>query len=34
MGTRVIPFCIASKSLVGETILKFVLPHFSKDPVA
>ena len=31
---RVIPSFIASKSSVGETILKTVLPHFSKDPVA
>ena len=34
LATRVIPFFIVSKSSVGETILKTVLPHFSKDPVA
>ena len=31
--TTVIPFFIVSKSSVGETNLKIVLPHFSKDPV-
>ena len=34
LATRVIPFFIASKSSVGKTILKTVLPHFPKDPVA
>ena len=34
LATRVIPFFIVKKSSVGNTILKAVLPHFSKDPVA
>ena len=34
LATRVIPFLIVSKSLVGETISKNALPHISKDPVA
>ena len=34
LATRVIPFFIVSKSSVGETILKTVLPHLPKDPVA
>ena len=34
LATRVIPFFIVSKSSVGETISKAILPHFSKDPVA
>ena len=34
LATRVIPFFIVKKSSVGKTILKVVLPHFSKDPVA
>ena len=34
LATRVIPYFIVSKSSVGKTILKTVLPHFSKDPVA
>ena len=34
LATLVIPFFIVSKSSVGETVLKTVLSHFSKDPVA
>ena len=33
LATRVIPFFIVLKLSVGETILKTVLPHFSKEPV-
>ena len=34
LAIRVIPFFIVSKLSVGETILKTVLPHFSKDQAA
>ena len=34
LATRAIPFFIVSETSVGETILKTVLPHFSKDPVS
>ena len=34
LATRVFPFFVVSKLSVGETILKTVLPHFSKDTVA
>ena len=34
LATRVIPFFIVLKSPLGETILKTVLPLFSKDPAA
>ena len=33
LATKVTPFFIVSKSSVGETISKTVLPHFSKDPL-